>query len=155
MPAKTEHRPYTADHERIKQTPKMKDHGLRHERDTAVCSRERIACGTDVLLLQSSVCFRWACVTKAGRPISRRNRPGFGVRKCARRGAGGRSRLWQRQHDVVSGFPQHEWRRLRGGPAFCRSAGRVPTQLKFAHPGSPARMQRKQPATPPSLGRPA
>jgi len=25
-------------------------------------------------------------------------------------------------------FPQHEWRRLRDGPAFCRSAGRGPSQ---------------------------
>ena len=57
---------------------------------------------------------------------------------------------------MIYGFLQSSLgRRLRGGPAFCRSAGRVPSQLEFAHPGSPARMQRKQPATPPLLGRPA
>ena len=40
---------------------------------------------------------------EVGGPISGRNRPGFGVPKCARPRAGGRSPLWRRQRDGVSG----------------------------------------------------
>ena len=65
---------------------------------------------------------------KVGGPISGRNCPGFGVPKCARPGAGGRSPLWRRQRDVVSGSRPRARLPLRAGPDVGRSAGRGPIQ---------------------------